>query len=198
MKILIIDPPGKNKGLNTGLGYLSAMLREKHEVNVLDLNNREIGRCGDPNPEMTDVQILKDVNDALESVQPHLFGVSVKTFTAKTSKNIIDFAKAKRPEMLTIVGGPHITLDGYNFILENNIDLGIQGEGEYTINELCVALEDNVGLEEIDGIYFWKNKKLIHNPRVENIGDLDALPYPYYGDFSSVKRTATVWVSIPF
>ena len=52
MKILLIDPPGKNKGLNTGLGYLSAMLKDRHDIAVLDLNNTEIGLCGEPNPNM--------------------------------------------------------------------------------------------------------------------------------------------------
>ena len=53
MKILLVDPPGKNKGLNTGLGYLSAVLKESHKVSILDLNNIRIGLCGHPNPEIS-------------------------------------------------------------------------------------------------------------------------------------------------
>ena len=39
MNILLVDPPGKNKGFNTGLGYLAAVLKQEHRVHVLDLNN---------------------------------------------------------------------------------------------------------------------------------------------------------------
>lgn len=197
MKILLVDPPGKNKGLNTGLAYLSALLRKNHEVIVLDLNNREIGQCGDPNPEIPSAQIEKEIIEVLQRFQPELFGVSVKTFTAKTAGDIFKFAKSKRPNMLTIVGGPHITLEGYKYIQENEIDYGIQGEGEYTICELCTAIEKNEGLKEIEGIYFWENDQLIHNPRTGNINDMDALPFPYYGNFTSVQNNEGRLIEYP-
>ena len=65
MRILLVDPPGKNKGLNTGLGYLSALLKENHEVKVLDLNNTEIGFCGDPNPDMPMNELEKRIDDLI-------------------------------------------------------------------------------------------------------------------------------------
>jgi anaerobic magnesium-protoporphyrin IX monomethyl ester cyclase len=186
MKILLIDPPGKNKGINTGLGYLSAVLKENHEVLVLDLNNIEMGLCGDPNPDMKIDELETRIIKAVDDFDPELFGVSVKTFTAEISKHIFKLIKAQRPEILAVAGGPHITLDGFRFIQKNKIDFGIQGEGEYSTPKLCDALKGLDRIENIEGLFYWKGDQLSHNPRHNTIKDLDAIPLPCYDNFSSI------------
>lgn len=186
MRILLADPPGKNKGLNTGLAYLSAILKEDHEVEVLDLNNIEVGLCGDPNPDIPLNELEERIVSAVDEFEPELFGVSVKTYTAEISKHIFQFIKARRSKMITVAGGPHITLDGLKFIQENRIDSGIQGEGEYTTLELCNALEGKGDVKKIEGVFYWVNGQLFHNPRSNTIKNLDTLPFPYYDNFSSV------------
>lgn len=188
MKILLIDPPGKNKGLNTGLGYLSALLKERNEVKVLDLNNLEMGLCGDPNPDLPLPELDQRVLSTLTSFEPDLIGISIKTFTAEISKHILSCIKNKQPEVLTVVGGPHITLDGLNFIRGTNADFGILGEGEYSTQELCEALDRDGSFDAIDGILYWKKDQLIHHPRGDAIKALDAIPFPYYDTFSSVQQ----------
>ena len=39
MKIVLIDPHGFSDGLNTGLGYLSAVL-DNYDIQVIDFNNK--------------------------------------------------------------------------------------------------------------------------------------------------------------
>lgn len=40
MRVLLVDPKGNVMGINIGLAYLSAALRDKgHKVAVLDLSN---------------------------------------------------------------------------------------------------------------------------------------------------------------
>lgn len=187
MRILLVDPPGKNKGLNSGLGYLSAILKDQHEVQVLDLNNIEMGFCGDPNPDMPKDELEERLISSVDEFEPQLFGVSVKTFTAEISKYIFKFIKAQRPGLTTLAGGPHITLDGFRFIQENRIDFGIQGEGEYTALKFSNALEKDGDLRNIEGILSWRDGQLIQNPRHRTIDDLDALPFPEYDNFSSVR-----------
>jgi anaerobic magnesium-protoporphyrin IX monomethyl ester cyclase len=186
MRILFVDPPGKNKGLNTGLGYLSSVLKKSHEVSVLDLNNIKLGLCGEPNPDMPIDELESRIMNAVDEFAPNLFGVSVKTFTAETSKYIFKLIHTRRPEILTVAGGPHITLDGFKFIQENRIHFGIQGEGEYTTVQLCDALAKNSLTENIEGLFYWKNSQLSHNPRHSTIKDLDAIPLPDYDNFSSI------------
>ncbi|HDL20261.1 MAG TPA: radical SAM protein [Nitrospirae bacterium] len=186
MKILLLDPPGKNKGLNTGLGYLSAMLKDHHEVRVLDLNNIEIGICGDPNPDLPIKGVEERVNRALEEFNPDLFGISVKTFTAGIAKHIFDLVKEKRPGIITIAGGPHVTLDGLKFVQDSKIDFAIMGEGEFAIVDLCTAINKKDGFAHIGGLIYWNEGQVIQNPGSSKIADLDSLPFPCYDTFSSV------------
>jgi len=186
MRILLIDPPGRNKGLNTGLGYLSAVLKAGHEVKVLDLNNIEVGSCGDPNPTWPRKNLEERVRRAVDEFEPALLGISVKTFTAGISQWIFQIVRAYRPEVATVAGGPHITLDGPNFMRETAIDFGIQGEGEYSILELCKALNAGAGMENAQGVLYRKNGELIQRLRSDTIQDLDALPFPDYDNFTSI------------
>ena len=186
MKILLVDPPGNNKGLNTGLGYLSAMLKTHHEVLVLDLNNIEPGSCGDPNPEMPLQEVEERVSSTVKRFEPDLFGVSVKTFTSRISKIIFKSAKKQKKDLITLAGGAHITLDGYSYMKEIGIDFGVKGEGDYTTLELCDTLEKQGNVNTLAGLLYWENNNLLQNPRNEGITDLDQLPFPDYSNFTSV------------
>lgn len=197
MRILLVDPPGKNKGLNTGLAYLSAVLRNRHEVKVLDLNNVTPGNCGDPNPVMSAEQVATRIDAALQEFEPDLFGVSVKTFTADTATHILKLVISRNPEITTVVGGPHVTLYGIDYVNKNRINYGIQGEGEFTLPELCEVLENKESVENIEGLLFWRNGQLVHNPRTNTIKNLDALPLPDYGTFTSVIKNAGRLIEYP-
>jgi anaerobic magnesium-protoporphyrin IX monomethyl ester cyclase len=187
MRILLVDPPGKNKGLNTGLGYLSALLRDRHDVRVLDLNNIEMGRCGDPNPRVPISELETRIRRTVEEFDPGLFGLSVKTFSADICRHILKFIKWLRPELGTIVGGPHITLDGVRFVQETRVDLGVQGEGEYVVLEVCDALEEHRPVENINGLIYWRSGQAALTSNPETILDLDVLPLPFYDNFTSVR-----------
>jgi radical SAM superfamily enzyme YgiQ (UPF0313 family) len=197
MRILLVDPPGKNKGLNTGLAYLSAALEPHHKVKILDLNNIEIDLCGEANPEMSPGEVEKRVLTEINDFDPQLVGVSVKTFTAEVSKHIFALIHKHQPTVMTAAGGPHITLDGHSFIEQNQIDFGIQGEGEYTFLELCDAVERKEGIGNIEGILYQENGQTFHNPRTNTIRDLDRLPLPNYDSFTSVASNGGILPEYP-
>ncbi len=186
MKILLVDPPGKNKGLNSGLGYLSALLQEFHDLRILDLNNVQMGSCGDPNPEMPWGELEKKISEALDEFNPELFGISVKTNTADLASRIFNSVQSQKPKLMTVAGGPHITLDGFYFLRENNIDFGIHREGEYSFCELCSAIENNKKIEDIKGLFYRKNNSLLQTPERDPINELDNIPFPLYENFTSV------------
>ncbi len=197
MKILLVDPPGNNKGLNTGLGYICAVLKEEHDVSVLDLNNIKLGLCGDPNPEMPRHEMERRVADAVDHFQPDLLGVSVKTFTFHKSKIIFQAAKKQKKDLITVAGGAHITLDGPKYLKEVDIDFGVQGEGEYITLELCNALEKQGPINKIPGLLFRKNKNITQNPGKDFISDLDSLPFPAYDKFTSIIENNGVLPEYP-
>ena len=187
LRILLVDPPGRNKGLNTGLGYLASVLKAEHTVAVLDLNNIEIGLCGDPNPEMPESELRDRIGTAIREFEPDLVGLSVKTFTVGRAREILACLKGGGSDVKTLVGGPHITLDGNQFVRAEGADFGFRGEGEYAVPELCRAVETGKPPDGVAGCFYWEEGRLSYNEAGEMIEDLDTLPYPSYEDFSSVR-----------
>lgn len=141
MRILFVDPPGRTRGLNSGLAYLAAVLKESFPLSVLDLNNIPLDLCGGPNPAMPVQDAERKIRAAAEEFRPDVVGVSVKTSTAGISGHIIKFIKGGMPKIITLAGGPHLTLDGQKFIAENKVDFGVIGEGEDIALRLLKALE---------------------------------------------------------
>jgi hypothetical protein len=186
MRILLIDPPGKNRGLNTGLGYLCAALDGIHETRVLDLNNIVIGRCGDPNPDLPPPQLEMRIARSLCDFEPQIVGISVKTFTAVAVENILGLIRKIRPAVRCIVGGPHVTLDGLSFIPKAGADFGMRGEGEYTFAKLCDALEQQTPIDSIEGLLYSRAGEIRSGPDHGQIEKLDDLKLPNYRNFSSV------------
>ncbi len=173
MKICLIDPGGVTKGLNVGLGYLSSSLIEGgHKIKVVDLNN-------DPN----------SATDRINSVREYdIIGISIKSFTIQSA---IEISKVIGRRDL-ICGGPHITLDGYNFLRDNhNFSIGVIGDGEQTLVELVNALGNNLDLQDVRGILYRDKSEIMVNPRREFIANLVSLPRPNYEVFDSFNGTIT-------
>ena len=189
MRIMLIDPPGNNKGLNVGLGYLAAALkRESHDVRVLDLNNRQAGRCGDPNPLLPEGKVRQHLRNVLDSYEPDIVGLSVKTFTSIISGQIASMVKEMRPRVKVVAGGVHITLDGVRYLTEHKtIDAGFVGEAEVSFYEALKSWPDPSS-SGLPGIILRRGDQVIapagQRPYIQ---DLDTLPFPDYTSFSSVQ-----------
>ena len=105
MKVCLIDLPGMDQSVpNIGIAYLASSLIEAgHYVKVVDLNNPE------------------DMEKRLQEASHYdMVGISTKSFAWR---NALEVSKMIKNENL-VFGGPHITLDGYNFFSENAIFSG--------------------------------------------------------------------------
>jgi len=178
MKFCLIELPGVDKGwMNIGLGYLASSLMKKgHFVKVIDLNNNEI-----------------DIEKRLKECSEYdAVGISIKSFAIRNAIKLSRMIKNDLKCKYVMCGGPHISVDGYNFLLQNeNFDVGVVGEGEETIVEIAEAIENNKGFHDIKGIIYRDKDKVVVNPvRGLNV-DLDLLPYPNYEVFDSYKGTIT-------
>jgi len=99
-------------------------------------------------------------------------------------KEILDSARAAKPDTILAVGGGIITSSPIPAMEALEIaDYGMIGEGEITICELAEALEGKRDTHTVDGLIFKENESwTITRPRAE-IMDLDSLPYPDYEGF---------------
>ncbi|MBI4321001.1 MAG: B12-binding domain-containing radical SAM protein [Chloroflexi bacterium] len=198
MRVMLIDPPGANKGLNTGLAYLAGALESGgHEASVLDLNNLTPGRLGGANPSVPAEVWRRELGQALDGFAPGLVGVSVKTFTSRVAAEIIATVQRMRPSVTLVVGGPHVTLDGARYVQETGASIGVIGEGEMSVPEICRAVERGESPDDIRGIVWRRGDEIVVNESRPALRDLDELPYPSYGVLSSVQRQPTMLHEYP-
>jgi len=187
MKVILITPPlvdapqnfGSATTLPLGVAYLAGYLRSKKiGVKIVDCfgeaptkrspyKNKYV--CIGLTPKEVLDRIPKDVD---------LIGISVMTaISHNVSLEIINAIKKKYPKVPIVVGGNHATFRHKDF-LAKGIDYVVLGEGELALYELTKVINGKYDPSKIDGIAFYKGKKLVVNPKKNFIKDLDALPLP--------------------
>jgi radical SAM superfamily enzyme YgiQ (UPF0313 family) len=119
-----------------------------------------------------------------------MVGVTSATLTYKPALEIVKTAKEALPNCLLILGGPHVTvLDEQTLNEAPEADIIVRGEGEQTMLELAdlVSRSDLKNLQEVEGITFRRNDKIVRNKDRAFIQNLDELPHPAYEHFQLSK-----------
>jgi len=169
-KVVLIDPPGFFGGLNTGLAYLAGALRANGtaQVQVLDFNNDSS-------------EVRKRLEAAVHDAD--IVGVSVKTFTAPAGADLLRQAREINPSILTVAGGPHITLDGPGFMGSYpECAIGVMLEGEESFTDLVAGKP----VAEIPGLLYREGGKIISTGARKPNPAIDALALPDYQVFDSL------------
>lgn len=154
------------KGFRFPLGilYIAAVLLEKgYSVKVIDL-----------------VAGKANLKRILIEEKPKIVGISGLTPTRFESFGVAKIVKSVFPQALTVYGGYHASATAQD-TLESipEIDIIVRGEGEITFLELCKAyINRETDLDQIAGISYKNNGRIIHNPDRGRIGNLDILPFP--------------------
>lgn len=166
MKVLLINPPGWQKGsTNLGLCYLaSSLIAKGHKALILDVN------ATNASPEV--------VAEKAREYAPDAIGFSLKTSTANAAFLLSRAIKKLYPHAVHVAGGAHITLAYKESLLENpEIEYCFLGEAERSFIEFVEKREKNLSVEDIPGIAFRKGTEVVTTKR-EYIEELDAIPFP--------------------
>jgi anaerobic magnesium-protoporphyrin IX monomethyl ester cyclase len=179
MRVLLTLPPGIHtleiyrvtgmKAPPLGLAWIAAVLEQAgHKVKIIDT----------PTLEMEADQWIREV----KSWNPDIVGLSLLTPTAPKGYQAAKMIKEELGNDIPVIaGGVHPSFM-FKEALENNIDVVVIGEGEYTTRELVDTIEkhglDSDKLWDVKGIAY-KDKNGIHvtKPR-PMILNLDELPWP--------------------
>ena len=154
MKVLLVNPAYPFEEFPTppfGLMSLAAYLLEKgFEVRIEDY---------------IITHYSKDrVADVLKEYNPDVVGATSVTMNVKTALKVLQDYKQERPEIITVMGGPHVTFDAENILRDNShVDFIVRGEGEVTFTELLEVMESRSPLGHVRGISYRDDARIFHN-----------------------------------
>jgi radical SAM superfamily enzyme YgiQ (UPF0313 family) len=175
MKVQLFIPPvgyvaqrwGKGTSMPPlGVLYLAAAL-EKEEIEV----------------DVVPADILdynwKDVERRIKEFAPDVVGCTTTTENRFDSFKVATIAKQVDSKILTVLGGPHVTMAGPDTLLNiRDVDITVIGEGEITIVELVKAAYSGNDFSEVKGIHYRKDNSVLFSGNREKMSNLDDLPYP--------------------
>ena len=190
MKILLINPPQTffpgsdlpSANLPLGLLYVAAVLDEagcKPEILDAFTTDSSFRKIGD----ITEVGMpYEKIEEEIRRRKPDIVGIA-NPFTCQVEHavRVANIVKEVDPSILTVVGGPHVTVVPAEFLEDaKNVDIVAIGEGEYTMLDIVRFSEGKKKINEVQGIaHRVKGKVILNSSRPFN-EKLDELPYPAY------------------
>ncbi|MBU1853426.1 MAG: radical SAM protein [Candidatus Omnitrophica bacterium] len=201
--VLVSPPPGWQRTLPIGLGFLASYLSKSgFSAVIYDMALDMIGKVKDEDrdclwglkaknlwldPEVFKLFVTKYEKE-IQSCVDHIlsFSSSIIGFSVIHSKQLVTLEIIRRikkidPSITIIVGGPACFYDEDRYILEapKIIDIFVLGEGEKTLYECLVNIKQNKPLDEIKGVRTLESNYKGYISR-DPIEDLDTIPFPEY------------------
>lgn len=157
-----------------GINLLAEILRRRgHGVEVLD-SLRLALRYGLRQMPTFEQEVARQ----LKARTTDVIGFNVTSPTRLIALRCARIAKAIRPDIHVIFGGPHPTIVGQPLVerYEGLIDSVVAGEGENSLPELLDVIGRDSGSDEITGVYRLRQA----GPAPTPLADLDCYPLPSY------------------
>jgi len=177
MKVLLLNPPfaeyGGLKGhggkaLPLNLAYIASYLRQekpKVAISVLDCEGFSLS--------------YDEIESEIDRIGPDIVGITSPTPAYTQVLEVAKRIKKIDSDIKVVVGGPHPTALPEDTVREQEIDIGVIGEGEITFCKIIEALEKKRDLSYVHGIvYKDKSGKVLSTLQRPLIKDLDTLPFP--------------------
>lgn len=102
----------------------------------------------------------------------------------------------KKHGAITIAGGQHFAEENIREALDNAVDFVVVGEGEETIKELLDAMDRGLCPDDIAGIAFLREGRMVRSREREPLTDFDKLPLPDFSllRYAKIKIYPVGWV----
>ena len=169
MRVLLINPfypLSENPSPPLGLAFLAGVLEQAGiEVRVLDLVVRPYSRA-----------LLENI---LTGFAPDVVAATSVTMSYPEAAKVIRDVKDIAPDMVTLMGGPHVSFRARETLAElPELDFIVRGEGEAALLELMETLSKGRGYDAIPGLAFREDGRIVLNPTRKPGLDLNSLPLP--------------------
>ncbi|MBN1363973.1 MAG: cobalamin-dependent protein [Syntrophaceae bacterium] len=121
----------------------------------------------------------EDLKRKLENFQPDAVGATSVTMNFYEGQRIIRDVKDCNPEIITMMGGPHVSFTASDALRQYpEIDLIVIGEGEVTIAELTPVIRHKNKWRDIRGIAYRNDDEIVLTGKRDFIADIDSIPLP--------------------
>ena len=169
MRVLLINPfypISETPSPPLGLSYLAGALSAAGvEVKILDLVVFPSSRA-----------LLQTL---VETFRPQVVGLTAVTMTFDSAMGVIKDIKDIDPEIVTVMGGPHVSFCARQTLLDYpELDVAVIGEGERTVVEFCRTIDNGEAIEKVNGIAYRRGTEIYFTAQREPIENLDSLPMP--------------------
>jgi anaerobic magnesium-protoporphyrin IX monomethyl ester cyclase len=172
VRIALINPPflpgvmRHPPNVPIGLAYLAAVAEKNgHTVQVTDCLPSDMN--------------FSEMKRQVAAFNPDIIGITTMTSTSQSALEAAHILKESCPDALTAVGGPHVTFADTSTLNEcPDLDVVVRREGEETLLDLARYVTNEKNLDEVLGITFRKNGKIVQMPDRPLIQNLDELPFP--------------------
>ncbi len=159
-----------------GIGYIAAVLEKAgHIVDVIEAYIEKLP--------------ITKVFERIQKFNPQLIGITSNVYTAKYGFFTAYQIKKRRQSIPIILGGPYPSAVPDLILQKGIVDFVVIGEGEQTILDLVREIEGNSGnFENVAGIAFLKEGKIIRTKPRSRIEDLDQIPFPAWHLFPKLNK----------
>lgn len=160
--------------LNKGILYIATVLRDnKYPVKVFQ---RNIFYHSSKKSHL--YQSVPLFIDKILEFNPDIIGITfTESNTVKDNIKYISLIRKKCKRVKIIVGGPHITATMDEIFGYADVDFAFYGESEYSFLEFVKKYPH---YEDVQGLIYRKDNKIVINPPSGPIENLDKLPFPDY------------------
>jgi len=169
MRVLLINPYypiSETPSPPLGLAFLAAALENAgHKVQMLDL--------------VVYPYTKEHLARTLKTFDPQFVGTTAVTMNFNHAAGVIRDVKALAPDILTVMGGPHVTFCARETLEAcPEIDFIVLGEGEEILVELVKAYQNNSPWSDIKGLAYQDRGRPVLTASKDPIQDIDGLPEP--------------------
>lgn len=120
--------------------------------------------------------------DAIDADRPDVLGFTCYLWNVVRTLHVARALKARRPQLVVILGGPEITADNDWVLADDAIDFAVFGEGEQTFAEWLAWLaagSDRAALGRIAGLGYRDGARFVRNAPRTPMSDLAPISSPY-------------------
>ncbi|SDY40078.1 B12-binding domain-containing radical SAM protein [Tindallia californiensis] len=168
MKILLIGINAKFIHTNLAIRYLAKGLSQESIENEL--------------VEYTINQHMEDILQEIYLKNCDIVGFSCYIWNIELIKKIVSSLKKLKPDLMILLGGPEVSCEPYQFMVENEgVDLILMGDGEERLPKLIHAISNYDDYSELPGLVFRAKGDIFVNeiPYENKDNKLLQLPDPY-------------------